>query len=60
MGCLMEFMNNWKHNTKQNGMVFGVLNNMECKVDLKCSTEGDEMETGCRGNWNEMRNRIWT
>ena len=56
----MEFMNNWKHNTKQNGMVFGVLNNMECKVDLKCSTEGDEMETGCRGNWNEMRNRIWT
>lgn len=41
-------------------MVFGVLNNMEWKMDLKCNAEWDEMETGCRGNWNEMRNRMWT
>lgn len=39
MGCLREWMSNWKHNTRENGMVFGVLNNMEWKMDFKCSRE---------------------
>ena len=32
-------MSNWKYNTKWNGIVFGVLNNMEWKIDLKYNAE---------------------
>lgn len=41
-------------------MVFGVLNNMEWKMDLKQNVERDEVETNCSGNWNEMGDGIQT
>ena len=44
-------MSNWKYNTKWNGIVFGVLNNMEWKIDLKYNAEWDETETGSRRKW---------
>lgn len=49
-----------KHNAKQNGMVFGVLNNMEWKMDSKWNAERDEVETNCSGNWSEMGDGIRT
>lgn len=41
-------------------MVFGVLNNMEWKMDLKWNAEGDEIDTDYSENWNEMENEILT
>lgn len=45
-------MTSWKYDTKQNGMVPGVLNNKEQKMDFKCNAEWDEKlvaeETGIK------------
>lgn len=41
-------------------MVFGVLNNMEWKMYLKCNAEWNEIKTGCRGKMDEMKSRICT
>lgn len=52
MRDLVEWMSNWKYDTKQNGMVPGVLNNKEQKMDFKCNAEWDEKlvaeETGVK------------
>lgn len=41
-------------------MEFGVLNNMEWKMDSKWNAEWVEVETNSSGNWNEMGDGIWT
>lgn len=51
MGCLVEWMNNWKYKTEWNDSWNA--NNMGCKVDLKCNTEWNEMRLQSKLEWDE-------
>ena len=53
MGYLVGWMSNWTE-TQLNGMVFGMLNNVEWKMGLKGNAKWDEVETDCSGG--EMGN----